>query len=310
MLNLSVNTLTNINSNQLNIYWEIPKTNIENVNVKKFKRKFQIVNQQGYVRNYSTAPQRINAKELAYILGLFEADGSLSCYLEKQYIRMDLVISLEEKDAKLTYWIKNFIGHGQVKLVKYSYDKSKRMSRYIIRSKKMILNFWFPLFDKYPLLTKNKNFHYNWVKKCLETNQKIPKNNLLYPKDIKYIINSSYIKDWIVGFIEGDGSFYIVSLANNKSRAEFNLSQKNEEKLLSNIGTIIGLTGNNKVSKKKDGQCVLTATSLADIQIIVNFMCDPERVRLKGLKKVKFILWLRELRRNPRYGSLKIPDRY
>lgn len=27
-----------------------------------------------------TAPQRINARELVYILGLIEADGSFSCY--------------------------------------------------------------------------------------------------------------------------------------------------------------------------------------------------------------------------------------
>jgi hypothetical protein len=39
-------------------------------------------------------------------------------------------------------------------------------------------------------------------------------------------------------------------------------------------------------------------------------MSDPSRVRLKGLKKVKFLLWLRELRVGLRYSGLTIPERY
>jgi hypothetical protein len=64
----------------------------------------------------------------------------------------------------------------------------------------------------------------------------------------------------------------------------------NEEVLLSGIGEVMGLSGKNKVSKKSNGNCILTATSLQDIQAVVNFMSDPSRVRLKGLKKVKFLL--------------------
>jgi hypothetical protein len=33
-------------------------------------------------------------------------------------------------------------------------------------------------------------------------------------------------------------------------------------------------------------------------------------VRLKGLKKVKFLLWLSRLRTSPKYQALKIPNRY
>jgi len=36
-------------------------------------------------------------------MGLFEAHGSISCYYEKNNIRLDLTIALEEKDAKLTH---------------------------------------------------------------------------------------------------------------------------------------------------------------------------------------------------------------
>jgi hypothetical protein len=34
---------------------------------------------------------------------------------------------------------------------------------------------------------------------------------------------------------------------------------------------------------------VLTAVSLTDIQAVIDFMYDSNRIRLKGLKKVKFL---------------------
>ena len=37
---------------------------------------------------------------------------------------------------------------------------------------------------------------------------------------------------------------------------------------------------------------------------------NSDRVRLKGLKKVKFLLWITELRTSPRYSGLKIPFEY
>ena len=298
---------------------KIPRIDIKNVNIKK-KREISNSQSAGVCKDSLTAPQRIYAKELWYILGLFEADGSLSCYKEKNFLRLDLTIALEEKDAKLTHWIKKHMGHGQVKTVKYSYNKNRNLTRYIIRSKSQIINIWFKLFENYPLLTKNKRAYYNWIKASLEQKEILSKAKyfILCPKEPQYVnkqtiscnINENpYIKDWIIGFIEGDGSFYFTKI-NTGLRAEFNISQKNEYNLLKNIGEIIGLTGKNKISTKKNGQNILTAVSLQDIQAVVNFMCNKERVRLKGLKKIQFLLWLKELRVNPKYSGLKIPDIY
>jgi len=79
-------------------------------------------------------------------------------------------------------------------------------------------------------------------------------------------------------------------LSNGKSRAEFNISQKNEKFLLEEIGRIMGLSGKNKVSEKANDMCILTATSIKDIQAVVNYMCERDRVRLRGLKRIKFLL--------------------
>ena len=116
-----------------------------------------------------TASQRINAKELKYILGLIEAEGSFSCFWEtkgeKRYLRVELAIGLEEADWKLVAWVKKKIGQGQVKRVKFSKTamavrkdnaEVKYLARYILRSKLevgKVVNGWF---KEYPPITKNK----------------------------------------------------------------------------------------------------------------------------------------------------------
>jgi hypothetical protein len=75
----------------------------------------------------------------------------------------------------------------------------------------------------------------------------------------------------------------------SKRIAGFNLGQQNEEKLLIKIGQVMGLSGKNRVSIKSGGFCILTAVSLADIQAVINFMSHPDRARLKGLKKIKYL---------------------
>lgn len=336
------------NSNHLNKYiysWENSRTCIKNENIKDTTLSREDPNSQSaeVCDIKSTASQRINAKELWYIIGLFEANGSLSCFYEKKYIRLDLVIALEEADAKLTHWIKSFIGHGTVKTVKYPSGITKKMSRaplrkreikgnfsrYIVRSNEMILNFWFKYFEQYPLLTANKQKCVYWIKESFLYQEIKPKNlvwenfTLCLNQDLNLNINQNqYIKDWLIGFIEGNGSFYFDKKPyNGELRAEFNISQKDkpnsakcerdaERYLLDQLGDIMGLTGKNRVSIKSNGQCILVTVSLKDIQAVIDFICDSERVKLKGLKKVEFLLWLRELRKNQKYAGLKVPEKY
>lgn len=74
---------------------------------------------------------------------------------------------------------------------------------------------------------------------------------------------------------------------NGKRIAEFNLGQKDEKEILERIGQEMGLS--NKVSVKKGNYSELTAGTIEDIQAVIEFMYGEGRVRLKGLKKVKFL---------------------
>lgn len=260
------------------------------------------------------APQRINAKELWYILGLIEADGSFSCYREGDFIRAEMAVTLECNDIKLLYWIRATLGFGQVKILKHS-DTAKPttnrlVARYIVRSKRLLKENFLTWYDLYPPLTINKLNRIKYVKDCLTQNEilskdfSITKNEYLnrsFPLNLNV-----YFKDWIIGFIEGDGSFYFVNRG-DKRIAEFNIAQKGEISLLNLIAQEMGLSLKNKVSVKESDACLLTAVSLSDIQAVINFMHGEDRIRLKGLKKVKFLSWISELRVLPRYKGLKIP---
>lgn len=89
-----------------------------------------------------------------------------------------------------------------------------------------------PIFDKYPLLT-SKYFDYTRFKKALYilNNDNMDKeqlmelknskkndnylspawNNILLPLTDINILQSIMTKPWLVGFIEAEGSFYLVS---------------------------------------------------------------------------------------------------
>ena len=256
----------------------------------------------------STAPQRINAKELKYLLGLLEADGSIFCYLErgkegKVYWRGEVAVGLEESDIKLCYYIRKLLGCGTVRKVKHSVDKERIISKYQLRSKRLIMEKVIKGFEEYPALTRNKGMRVEWFKKCNEEGRLVEK-----PMEERREIEKSdeYIKDWIIGFIEGDGSFYIME----GGVVGFNIVQKGEEEIMERIRVVMGIK--RKLEKRESGVSMITAESREDVQRVVDFMTSRERVRLKGLKKVKFVLWLRNLRRtdSKRYGGLRIPNRY
>lgn len=58
---------------------------------------------------------------------------------------------------------------------------------------------------------------------------------------------------------------------------------------MTEIGRVMGITMKNQVSRKANQACVLTAATREDIQAVIRFMTNPDRVRLQGLKKVSFL---------------------
>lgn len=285
-----------LDAGKSNIRYLIKRANMEKDNAQRLSA--------GVCEEDSIAPKRINAKELVYLLGLIEADGCISSYLEKNkgkfYWRSELSVGLEEKDIELCYWIRKTLGYGIVKKVKHSQDKERKVSVYSLRSKERI-NELLKCWGGKPL-TDNKRRSIKRFKDSYDEKRLMPYTTLEKRKMPK----EDYVKDWIIGFVEGDGSFYLTE----KGVVGFNIVQKGEEETMKLIKETMGIR--RDLELRKNGITMITAESREDIQRVVDFMVSKERVRLKGKKKMKFLLWLRYLRRtdSKRYGGLRIPDKY
>lgn len=269
---------------------------------------------------YTAASQRIYAKELWYMLGFIEGDGSIACYREKTELRVELSIGLQAADIKLVYQIRDWLGYGTVRKVKYSNTKYQKAeatggelpmsARFNVRSKEKLQKDILAWYTKYPALTNNKRSFVEWARACIKQNELLSREEVEVPiRELEKLMVMPYVKDWIIGFIEADGLFY-ETISETKITFGFNLIQIDEFELLEWIGKVMGLTMYNRVSRKASNACILTAVSKADLQAVVNFMTHPERMRLQGLKRVTFEKWLKGLRSDERYKDLVIPKKY
>lgn len=95
-----------------------------------------------------------------------------------------------------------------------------------------------------------------------------------------------YVKDWIIGLIEAEGSFKIME---KEAKAEFKMELMGEAELLGKIGEEMGISRKNKVSRKANNACEIRATREEDLEAVIKFITDPQRMRIQGIKKVSFL---------------------
>jgi len=88
-------------------------------------------------------------------------------------------------------------------------------------------------------------------------------------------------KAWLVGFIEAEGSFYIVKKDNIRLVHGFGLTQKLDPLVLNCIGSILGIP--TKVKKRLNHYSLDTTNSRAVENIISYFHGS-----MKGMKSVEY----------------------
>lgn len=166
-------------------------------------------------------------------MGLTDSDYFDSFSIEKIKGRFVLKYSIHQPfyNLRLLYHIKKTLGYGKV--LKF---ESRRLACFTISDRKVLKEIIFPIFDKYPLLT-SKYFNYFKFKQAFyilenasltkdEKDQKlfvlkdqsIPENyispawnNINLPLKTINDVTNVMTKPWLVGFIEAEGSFYLVS---------------------------------------------------------------------------------------------------
>jgi LAGLIDADG endonuclease len=285
------------------------------------------------------ASQRLNTKDIQWLIGFTDGDGCLTMYKEKKYLnnwRYEYTIGLGIKDIRLLYKIKKILGCGVIK-------KYNNVAIFTVKKIKHLIYKIIPIFDKYPLLIDKKrliylNFRNSLLHKALISKRNITNKDIIFIKqlldnipsnlynisieDLFKNIDNNFFENWIVGFTEAEGSFYFVK--KNKSiltldnisqpqiplRAEFRLSQNNNFFLLNKIKEKLKLSRKVSLHTNNSNHYFLVAASSLSIQNVIDFYTNPYLIKFKGQKYLQFLLWLKGIKNIIRHKKIKIPTNY
>lgn len=291
------------------------------------------------IRNYTTKKiNHININQ--WLVGITDGDGTFNVYLnmKNKKIIFTYKITLITKNSQLLYKIKSYLGIGSVII---SNKNQPNLISYLIRDKNLLLNYLIPIFDKYPLLT-SKRFNYLKFKHCLlisndnnlsqidKLNKINEINNLTFDNNyisdawnpIKYIINNNnnnnvlnydnlnindieniITKSWLIGFIEAEGSFFILKKLANRFIHSFCITQKLDYIVLYSIKLLLNINNNIQNSHhiyiKGEVACrfnfyKLETTNSKNIEYIINYFRYSNYLsKFLGIKSFEFNIWIR-----------------
>lgn len=263
--------------------------------------------------NYYSNPTSIdyldpNKQEFyQWLVGFADGDGSFtisSQTLKNGKIKWSLFFKISQSNYNLRvlYYIKKQLGYGSVQL-----ESKTSNADFRIRDTNIINKIIFPIFDTYPLLT-SKFFNYIKFKKAYNIlndsnigneekdkllsilkKEKIPEEYISPAwKKINYLVNNTedakivMNKQWIIGFTEAEGSFYIVKKSPSRLSHAFEITQKLDFVVLQSIAHILGIS----TLKKSTYNTVITTNSRAILNII-----DYYKNTMKGMKALEYRIW-------------------
>jgi hypothetical protein len=239
-------------------------------------------------------------------VGVVDGDGTFHfSKTQKGYWTFYFKVGQRNYNLRLLYYIKKMLQVGRVN-VPNSKDNS---AEYRIRDMNTIYNVILPIFDKYSLLT-SKQFHYMNFRKALliyldtsisfeEKDKKLsylkslslPQNykSRAWPSENIFTLSLNQIqailsKEWLVGFTEAEGSFYLLKKGPTRMTHMFEITQKLDKIVLEAISRILPL----KVYDKKSHSTCVTTNHKA-----VGFIIHYFHNSMKGMKSVEYRIWSR-----------------
>jgi len=269
--------------------------------------------------NIVSSHQRLNVKQPTndwfeqWLVGFTDGDGSFSVLRQGDKWGLTFKISQNTYNLRALHYIKKELGAGSIFI-----ESKNDMAHFRIRDLKVINEIIFPIFDKYPLLT-TKYFYYNIFKeayKILDNKDltKLEKSNLLenllltkpsnsyispaWDNVSKPLIDANEAKKvvskaWLIGFIEAEGSFYLVSKSASRIVHAFGLTQKLDQIVLEGIRHVIGIS-TKVVYISKNNYYRLDTTNSRAISNIIDYFNNS----MKGMKAVKYKIWSRSFNKD------------
>lgn len=277
--------------------------------VKMYNITSKTKRQRAWVVKYFTTHQRLNEEHFnnnffqQWLVGITDGDGNFHITHQGDKWGLSFKIAQSRYNLRLLYYIKKELGFGSV-------TKDNTKGQFFIRDRKIIKTVILPIFDKYSLLT-TKYFDYVKLKKALDILEdnnitKEDKNlKLLALKNTKPGVNyispiwnknlpleNVMYKPWLVGFIEAEGSFYLVSKDKKRIVHGFGLTQKLDSIVLEGIRKTLKI--NNEVRYKElHNYYILDTTNSKSIENIIDYFHNT----MKGVKSLEYRIWARSYKK-------------
>jgi len=203
-----------------------------------------------------------------YLAGLIDGDGHFSS-------AQQLIIVFNSLDIQLAYYIRERIGHGNVRKVK---DKNAVLM--IIATKKGI--------EKVINLINNK---FRTINKLIQINKNIltSPNYLEFSKTITLNLNTSNDLEnhWLAGFSDADASFQI-KLINRNNKTEVRLNYQIDQKKDYILILVKRFFGGNIGYRKSQDTYYYGSTSYGSAKKVINYF---DHYHLLSTKHINFLKW-------------------
>lgn len=265
--------------------------------------------------NYSTlSHQRLNVMQpknsefLQWLVGMTDGDGSFSVLRQNNKWTLTFKITQSTYNLRALYYIKQQLGVGSV-----SVESNRDQGSFRIRDRKQLANIIFPIFDQYPLLT-TKYLDYAKFKSAYAILEDKKLTKFQRNEQIETLLltkpNESYIspawnkitlpiadaneagkvisKSWLIGFVEAEGSFYLVTKDANRIVHGFGITQKLDRVVLEGIRHILHIS-TKVVYKEKYNHHMIDTTNSRAINNVSKYFFNT----MKGMKSVEYKIWSR-----------------
>lgn len=244
---------------------------------------------------------------LAFLVGFIDGDGYIQITKSKKdFVSFNLVISIHLNDISALYYIKSVLNLGII----YTYPDHKSPCCRLLFNKTELQEVLFPLliFHGIFFLTEIRRYQFNMAMHILTKDiklysglPKLPPVLFELPEKAEDYVNLVFFKDWLVGFTQAEGSFFI-KLNNDGC---FQLKQKLHHVLFKAFKHIFDT--DRKITVDKYTYLQFEVSCKSDIQKVINFFSFSGHHPLIGLKGIQYSTWLTALSNSPRYSNLKFP---
>jgi hypothetical protein len=219
-----------------------------------------------------------------WLVGFTDGDGCFSITKgQNGFWQFTFKIGQSVYNARVLHFIKKKLGCGSI-----TKDGATAL-QYRIRDTKVLKEVLVPIFDAYPLHT-SKQYHYELWRKALfhpEQRDALKAQFKSTPPSYKSPHSQVPSKSWIVGFVEAEGSFFLVKKEEGRMAHGFGITQKLDNHLLEQLRGVFGVKA--KLKPNKSGALILETTNSRCIMNLIAYFADS----LKGMKSVEYRIWAR-----------------